>query len=57
MSDCKHPKEFVSVLGAFKVCNICGERLPITPVKEATPKEEKPKEESKPKEELKKKAK
>lgn len=52
MSDCKHPKEFVSELGGFKVCNICGERLPNKPAKEA-----KPKEESKPKEELKKKAK
>ena len=50
MSDCKHPKEFVSNLGGFKVCNLCGERLPLG-------KPEKPKEEPKGKEEPKPKAK
>lgn len=29
MTECKHPEAYVSNIGKFRVCNICGAKLPL----------------------------
>lgn len=40
MSNCKHPKGFISTIGKYRVCNLCGEKFFID--KEEPAKEKKP---------------
>lgn len=39
MSECKHPEAYTSIIGNYRVCNICGKKLPL--VKEETKEEQK----------------
>ena len=38
MSNCKHPKGFISNIGHYKICNLCGEKF----YAKAEPEAEKP---------------
>ena len=45
MAECKHPEAFVSIMGRYRVCNLCGEHLPP----QAAAAEKKPAEKAAPK--------
>lgn len=37
--ECNHPEAYVSIIGPYRVCNKCGEKLPLkAPEKPAAPK-------------------
>lgn len=40
MSNCNHPKGFISVIGNYRICNICGEKFFNAPKAAEAPKHE-----------------
>lgn len=41
--ECNHPEAYVSIMGRYRVCNLCGAKLPLVQAAEKKPVKTEPK--------------
>lgn len=41
--ECNHPEAYVSIMGRYRVCNLCGAKLPLVQTAEKKPVKTEPK--------------